>query len=128
MHKFPYQYKSISWLLLAAVLLLFLVPVHMHFHHVDEPASQSHEHKLDLHAALDNTGSSHHEESDILDLDFKGFVKKISNGSLLALFAVLLFFVLSNTLSGHLLRAHANTNPVISPHYISPPLRAPPHV
>ena len=75
-------YKSISWLLIASILLLAFLPAHYHLHHLynDETLSSAatkHAHIIDLHVLTESAGQSHHdEEATIIALSPDGIVKK----------------------------------------------------
>ena len=54
--------KSISWQLIAVLLLVTLLPAHYHLHHHDSAESTAHAHSIDLHLISDDAGQSHHDE------------------------------------------------------------------
>jgi hypothetical protein len=80
--KKTFSYKSMSWLLVAAILLIVILPAHYHLHHlhgdnmhsatVDVPA-----HVFDFHLLIDSAGQSHHNEDAIsIVASPDGIVKK----------------------------------------------------
>jgi len=80
--KIVISYKPISWLLIAAILLVTFLPAHYHLHHLynDETSSSTtarHEHVIDLHVLTEKTGQSHHDdEATIIAASPDGIVKK----------------------------------------------------
>ena len=79
--KLVFRYKSISWLLIAAILLVAFLPAHYHLHHLynDDAFSSAttHAHVIDLHVLTETTGQSHHDdEATILATSPDGIVKK----------------------------------------------------
>ncbi len=75
-------YKSISWLLIATILLVVFLPAHYHLHHLynDDAfssAATEHAHVIDLHVLTESAGQSHHDdESTIIAVSPDGIVKK----------------------------------------------------
>jgi hypothetical protein len=55
------SYKSISWLLVAAILLVTVLPAHYHLHHFIGDKSAAHGHATDLHLSSDKLAQSHHK-------------------------------------------------------------------
>ncbi len=80
--KLVISYKSISWLLIAAILLLAFLPAHYHLHHhyKDDAFSSAarHAHVIDLHVLTEKMGQSHHhdDEATIIAASPDGIVKK----------------------------------------------------
>ena len=80
--KIVIRYKSISWLLIAAILLVAFLPAHYHLHHLynDDAfssAATGHAHVIDLHVLTEKTGQSHHDdETTIIAASPDGTVKK----------------------------------------------------
>ena len=79
--KLVIRYKSISWLLIAAILLVAFLPAHYHLHHLynDDAFSSAtrHAHAIDLHVLTEKTGQSHHDdETTIIAASPDGIVKK----------------------------------------------------
>ena len=65
--KTAINYKSISWLLVVAILLVTILPAHYHLHHLHGDDMHSATagvpaHVIDLHLLTDSTGQSHHNE------------------------------------------------------------------
>ena len=56
--------KSISWLLIATILLVAFLPAHYHLHHLhdDDFSSAGATHVIDLHVLTEPAGQSHHDE------------------------------------------------------------------
>lgn len=129
-YKFAITRKSISWLLIAAILLAVFVPAHYHLHHLyndDTFSSTAHAHVIDLHVLIEKSGQSHHDEATSIAATPDGIVKK-SNPDLLPfiLLTVLLLLlpVLSKPISLQLSYTIAGAKQRY-PHFI-PQLRAPP--
>jgi len=63
--------KSISWLLVATIMLVAILPVHYHLHHLHDAALSSadaaHAHVIDLHVMAESAGRSHHDEAASID-------------------------------------------------------------
>ncbi len=125
------RYRRGVWVLAAAVLLMQAVPLHMHLHHVDDPASVTASHVMDVHVA--DTASQHqhqhqhHDDVHVIDLNAETFVKKSDDNLLIPwLFAcVLAIFIVP--------LVRSTWTPVPSPDrqqrflfLTAPPLRAPP--
>ena len=76
------SYKSVSWLLIAAILLVAFLPAHYHLHHLytDDAFSSAarHAHVIDLHVLTEKTGQSHHDddETTIIAASPDGILKK----------------------------------------------------
>ena len=70
-HKPVAKHKPVSWMLIAAILLVTILPAHYHLHHLYSDdmhnadagiTPASHAHTMDLHLLTDTAGQSHHEE------------------------------------------------------------------
>jgi len=122
-----HQYKSISWLLAAAILLLTVLPAHLHLHHVDTAANQSHEYVIDWHFIADDIATDHHENVTLLPAAPDGLIKKLGDHPLLATVLILLIvFVLPTAIRTLQLRLSNHHHVPASFYTIAPPLRAPP--
>lgn len=121
--------RTLSWMLVAALMLLTLVPYHVHLHHdaksTDDPAAV-HGHVTDLHILVVPNGSDHHEASHTLeptpDMTFK------QTDMQLPVFAAVLVLSLLLPSIGSVIRPPAVTArrlPRFNRH-TTPPLRAPP--
>jgi hypothetical protein len=120
--------KSISWQLIAVLLLVTLLPAHYHLHHHDSAESSTHVHSIDLHLISDDAGQSHHDEDTSIFAATPDVIAKKDRPdfSVYIPLAILLVLIL----------AHNNQNSIrpdqsdqrLEPHYpyFSPPLRAPP--
>ena len=139
--------KSVSWLVMVAVAMLSLFPVHMHLHHDEDVlASSQHdrefalnfsdhettlhvsEHETTLHAISDTTGhSEHHEDAGVVSATLDTLLKKNSNSPLFIAILIGIVAILGITLSTHIpLRSHVFTRFRKRYIYNSPSLRAPP--
>ena len=52
--KNRWRLKLIGWLLVSAVFVITVQPMHVHLQHTDDASSPIHEHTIDLHFAVDN--------------------------------------------------------------------------
>jgi len=130
--------KSVSWLVMIAIAMLSLFPVHMHLHHGEDVlASSQHDlefvlnssdHETTLHAISDTTGhSEHHEDTEIISVSSDILLKKNSNSPLFIAVLIGIVAILGITLSTHIpLRSHVFTRFRKRYIYNSPSLRAPP--
>ena len=118
--------KPIIWLLIMAVVVLSLLPAHMHLHHVDGAPSATHEHAIDIHLAGEKIDPDHHDDAMVLSATPDVLVKNLNDNPLLAAiwFGFVLFLVV--------ILFQQRLRPLVSislqhfyPHF-SPPLRAPP--
>lgn len=120
--------NAINWLLIAALLLLTLVPFHYHLHHaaLDTLAAYDH-HVIDMHIIGDDHPADHYQDSHTLD-PASDYVFK-SNGvqRLLLAIALTLYVFLPLQAQVFLKRLLAQTErlPRVNRRNI-PPLRAPP--
>lgn len=131
--KLVITYKSISWLLIATILLVVFLPAHYHLHHhynddAFSSAATGHAHVIDLHVLTESTGQSHHDdESTIIAISPDGIVKK-SNPDLspfIMLAIVLLLLPALNKRINILLNYRSTDFKQSYPHF-TPLLRAPP--
>ena len=131
--KLVITYKSISWFLIASILLLAFLPAHYHLHHLynDETlssATKTHAHVIDLHVLTEKTGQSHHhDEATIIAASPDGIVKKNSpdfSPFILLAIVLLLLPALSKRINIPLNYRSTNLKPRY-PHF-TPLLRAPP--
>ncbi len=123
-------------MLIASLLALLLIPAHFHVHHDEEghgnaglhsqQASHGHKHKIDVHIAGDDSQQAHHDEVTVIDASSDTLPGKVSKGSLLLAFLVILLLLPQITLT----RITGRHRPVFScPRRLSfftPLLRAPP--
>ncbi len=125
--------KSISWLLIAAILLLVFLPTHYHLHHLynDETfssATTTHAHVIDLHVLTEKTGQSHHhDEATIIAASPDGMMKKSNPGfsPFILLAMVLLLLPVFNRQINIQLISRSTKLKQRYPHF-APLLRAPP--
>jgi hypothetical protein len=126
-------YKSISWFLIAGILLLAFLPAHYHLHHLynDENldlAATKHAHIIDLHILTESAEQSHHdEEATIIALSPDGIVKK-SNAdfSPFIMLAIVLLLLPALNKRINIPLSYRNTTPKQSYPHFTPLLRAPP--
>lgn len=92
LHKSLTTGRAISFILIIAMFVNTMLPVHYDLHHHSSPDSTSHSHSIDLHSISD---TSHHDENaDIFDATPQVMSKKVnakpSDLVLLALILLLL--------------------------------------
>ena len=127
------RYKSISWLLIATVLLVAFLPAHYHLHHIynDDAfssAATGHAHVIDLHVLTEKTGQLHHDdEATIIAASPDGIVKKSNSDFpwfILLAIVLLLVPVINKRINIQL--NYRSTDPKQSYPHFTPQLRAPP--
>jgi hypothetical protein len=119
--------RSISWLLVVAVLGITLLPAHYHLHHLHSDDATAHTHTIDLHVIADKADQSHHDDASIFSATPDVVVKKTNpEFSPYIILAILLVLLPTYT---NLLRIKADHGDLglkrLYP-YFSPLLRAPP--
>ena len=122
------KYKSISWMLIAAILMLTFLPAHYHMHHVASVNSSHHDHVIDFHVAGEQTVPSHHAGViHSFSATPDGMLKKTNPA--FSFFIILVLFPALLPLFTHRIRIRPGSNIIglkqSYPHF-SPPLRAPP--
>lgn len=126
--KLIINYKSTSWLLVAAIIAITLLPAHYHLHHLFNTDSTAHDHVIDLHVMSDKAEHSHHDEgTEIISATPDGFVEKASTAfPPFILLAILLLLLprLNYRISARLNYRDINLRQTYF--HLSPPLRAPP--
>jgi hypothetical protein len=122
-----FTFKSISWLLALAILLVTLLPTHYHLHHLYSADAATHAHVIDLHLALDKTGQSHHEEEGSITASPDGIMKK-SNAAFSLFIVLAIVLALLPILKTRIIirQDHKNIGLKQSYPYFLPLLRAPP--
>jgi len=124
-------YKSISWLLIATILLVAFLPAHYHLHHLyDEDSSSAgaaHAHVIDLHVITELTGQSHHDEAVSIAASPDGMMKKsnLDFSQFILLTMVLLLLPVFNKQINIQLISRSSIFKQCYPHF-APLLRAPP--
>ena len=119
------QYKSISWMLVAVIFMLAVLPSYLHIHHADTLASQ--QLSFDLHFVTDNSASEHNKDATFFPSTSDVLVKKVSDNPLSPAILVCLFiFLLVNI--PHIKPPLFSSRIYLKLSYIhlTPPLRAPP--
>ena len=126
--------KSISWILIATVLALVLIPAHYHLHHIDSDASsvtsKSHNHVIDLHVLSEVSGSHHHDEELMsIAVSPDGIYKKSEPYSMVVILLAISFLLLSS-LNGQINLPLLTKSIKLKQRYLhfKPLLRAPPLV
>ena len=120
------QVRFIGWLLIAALFVLTVQPMHVHLEHNDAASAQDHEHVIDLHFSADNVTSADHNDA-VFPVTPEGMLKKSGDNFLLAAIIICLSFLLlgvAYTRRQRLIVSHIL--PRSSWYSIAPPLRAPP--
>ncbi len=127
------NYKSVSWLLVAAILLVSVLPAHYHLHHLIGNTSATHSHATDLHLSADKLAQSHHNDgATIINAAPNGLLSKwdgeINKPDITPLVILVAFFTLFSIFSiKRIFRPDQATSFYKQILYrVSPPLRAPP--
>ena len=118
--------RAIGWLLIAALIVLTVQPMHVHLEHADDASAQNHEHVIDLHFSADNLTSAEHNDA-VFPVTPEGMLKNSGDNLLLAAIFICLSFLLlrvAYTSRQRLIVSHIL--PRSSWYSIAPPLRAPP--
>jgi hypothetical protein len=120
-----FLYKSINWFVMAAIVALAVIPVHLHFHHIEDAAAVTH--AVDLHVDAGAADHSHHDDTHILKASPDAVTKKL-DGKLVTLFllALSLSYLLVESARRVAWLKEASRHPSRSHHHLTPPLRAPP--
>ena len=121
-------FKSISWLLVTAILLMTLLPAHYHLHHSDSTVTSTHSHAVDLHLTADKAGQSHHDEDAPVFSATPDGIVKTSNPEIFPFILLAVALVLSPLTKKRIrIKPYKITSGIKQsfPHF-SPPLRAPP--
>ena len=120
--------RSISWVLIAALFSVLLLPAHYHLHHIDSIDPDAHAHAIDLHVITDKQALTHHDEgTSIFEAAPDGIVKKVSPVFLPGL--LLVFSLVILTVCHVRIRCRPvkdDPNPDRLHPFYTPPLRAPP--
>ncbi len=126
-------------MLVLAILLVSVVPLHFHFHHFNhsdathtidfaaQAVNLQHSHFVDLHLSTDADAVEHHAEAKVFNPAPDGILKQLNNShfiivTLLFTFAFLITLVLPKTEKFRRRQFHS----VPQYYYTSPPLRSPP--
>lgn len=117
--------KTVSWLVMAAILVLAVIPVHLHFHHESSGTAESH--KVDLHVETGSADHPHHDDTHILKASPDTLAKKFDGAAKSLVPIALLFFLLPVIRARNV--AVRCAVPILSRHsyhHLIPHLRAPP--
>ena len=137
------RYRSICWILIAAVFALTVFPVHLHYHHETEshpPVAQDthhdqapvhidedHGHETDLHVLAGASLDEDHSAVHIYKASPDGLARKLNDDPGSVLLFILVLFLLPvfarQTSSSPMAMVPFVFKP---PKRLSPPLRAPP--
>jgi hypothetical protein len=122
------NYRSISWILVAALLAAVLLPAHYHLHHLHYPDTAGHTHVVDLHFITDNSGHAHHHENtSIISATPDAIVK--TDKLVFSLFIPLAIVLVLILTCSHRVWSRYEPGEITlfrQYAYFSPPLRAPP--
>jgi hypothetical protein len=128
--------KSVSWIVLTAVVMLSLFPAHMHLHHDDDGlasshvsamAPESHDHTSTIHAVSDTTGHSGHDDVTVLPATSDTLIKKVNVNPIIFAILIGIFVFLTITSASQRFRQQILSIPPRKIYIcLSPPLRAPP--
>jgi len=132
LRKYIKRYRNISWLLVVALLLQVLFPLHYHLHHDASPLTQNYEHVVHSHSIDDSKVTEHITLTDIHELKITPDVvakQDTNNGFTITLFICLLILLpAALTFINRLWLATRNNFIRYFYYDLAPPLRAPPAV
>jgi len=120
--------STIKWLLIVAVLLMTLVPLHLHVHHTEVAGTSDHSHYIDTHSIHDKTSLQHHEQGAIeIDATPEGILK-LDNSNTLAFMLLVMGYIFIPAFYKKIKTGFSrNLFSLKSYHFhLTPPLRAPP--
>ena len=128
LRKLALKYRSAHWLLVAAILLISLIPAHYHLHHICGTEVTSQIQSIDLHLLSDADEQSHHGiDTTVITISPDTLVKDTdSSNVLLALLTVFLLLLVLLHLHSMLRFSLDKKNLNQLFYYLTPPLRAPP--
>jgi len=121
------QHKQVNWFFIVALLVMSLIPIHIHFEHPHEFNSSGHEHHTTLHSSIDSDIDHHIDEGSVaLDISPDTILKLNDSGTLIIAFLVLGFIFLAPRCNKTtwFIRPFSDSNS--RHHYLTPLLRAPP--
>jgi len=134
--------QSISWVLIAAYLLLVFFPAHLHLHHDSAPASNSnenqafavaanepdiHKHETHLHVLTEFSAEDHHPAAHVFRTSPDVLTATPKDNPAPVLLFILLLAVLPMFLKQAGPRPRGTLSFACRPRYhLTPPLRAPP--
>ena len=125
-HRNRSQVRLIGWLLVAALFVLTVQPMHVHLEHLDAVSGQDHDHVIGLHFSADNVAPPNHNDA-VFPLTPEGLLKKSGDHPLIAVILVYLsLLLLSAACCSRLRQIILRILPASSWYSIAPPLRAPP--
>ena len=129
LHNMSRYQKSISWVLIATVFALLLLPVQIHIHHDLESVSHDN-HTIDYHMMMDGVvGADHfsHGDTHIIETSTNYMVKQAADNLFKVVALVILFLLLPlQTFSYRQRYFHSLLFHYQKYYSLSPPLRAPP--
>ena len=124
--RYRLRIRYTGWLLITALFVSNVQPMHVHLEHKDGLSGHGHDHVTDLHFAADKITSSGHEDT-VIPLTPEGLLKKYDNAPQLATILVFLIFLLPGVV--HTCRqwlSYSRILPGSAWYVVAPPLRAPP--
>jgi hypothetical protein len=122
--------KSICWLVVAAILLITLMPAHYHLHHLVQTGTTTHEHATDLHFAMNKADQAHHDENTYSFAAVPdGITKKTASAFIIfTFFTILLALLPFLNFRTARLQNYGGTSLKKNIYHFYPPLRAPPQL
>jgi len=127
--EFHLQRKAICWLLIAAVFALTVQPMHIHLQHIDDTASLTHRHVIDLHFTVDNLDPANHKDAAVFAVAPDVMLKKLGDNSMpAAIFVCLSILLLSIAYTIKQRSTISFKRPKPGWYFLAPPLRAPPRL
>ncbi len=117
--------RSITWLLVAAVLTAMVFPAHFHLRHVE--TARSHTHKVDVHLAGDKANPGDHEDATAFPVTPDTLVKQFNDHPFAKLVIVFVLLLLPPIGARVIRRNYPEITFHRTTYYsLCPPLRAPP--
>ena len=131
-YKFAIKHRLISWLLITAILLVAILPIHYHLHHLHGDdnfgsAATTHDHLIDVHLLTDSSGQAHHDEAISIAASPDGIINKLSPDFSPFLFLTAILLLLP-TIGKRINIRLVHTTTRFKQHelFFTPQLRAPP--
>jgi len=128
LRKLAIKYKTAYWVLVAAILLISLVPAHYHLHHICGTESTNQIQTIDFHLTSGTVDHSHHDVDTTIIKSTPDSRVQDSN-SIQTLVALLTVFLILLVLVNLRIRIRTHFDNIALKqilYYLSPPLRAPP--
>jgi len=129
--KFIQSHRSVTWVLLMALMAVSLFPLHLHLHDEETVADTSaymhdgHSHKSSIHPVMNTDGHDNHEDVSVLPVVSDSILKNVTFMPLLFVAFIVITF-LSVTKTAHVMRPRLMNMNIRQFDRVTPQLRAPP--